>query len=265
MKRQPGCYIAILLAPVMLSMSGCSRDVPTSSAIRTGRSAERFKASGRAVTFVVPEAIASIRHLPEMGILEGGGGDGDAQSSYFRTTDANREFRRGFAEFVIPRFKDVFSARIVLRETRAGTSYPLPPDRHELSYYTDVDLFVNTNDFDRPTSPLGTFETDGNLPQQKFEFDVARLVTHLRGAKIGFRVKLDADPTYAGMGFLGTAFSGSSTPSGVRIEVTTTPAEANDWLQVRIGKDHLDLAVAMQDRRPGQNPRRRGTRREDIL
>ena len=111
----------------------------------------------------------------------------------------------------------MFSARIVLRETRAGTSYPLPPDRHELSYYTDVDLFVNTNDFDRPTSPLGTFETDGNLPQQKFEFDVARLVTHLRGAKIGFRVKLDADPTYAGMGFLGTAFSGSSTPSGVRI------------------------------------------------
>jgi len=169
-----------------------------------------------------------------MGILEGGGVDGDAQSSYFRTTDMNREFRRGFAEFVIPSFTDVFSGRIVLRETRAGTSFPLPPDRHELSYYTDVDLFVDTSDFDRPTTPLGTFETDGNLPTQKFEFDASRLVTQLRGAKLGFRVKLETDPTYEGMGFLGSAFSGSSTPSGVRIEVTTTPAEANDLLQGRI-------------------------------
>lgn len=242
MERRRELRIAIILAAGVSIVSGCSRDVPTSTEVATLHSSSGSgpSSSARAVTFFGPEAIASVRKLPELGIFEGGGVDGDAQSTYFRTTDANREFRRGFAEFAIPGFRDVFSARIVLRETRAGISHPLPADRHELSYYTEVDRIVDIGDFDRSTTALGTFETDANLPAGTFEFDVSRLVTRLRGAALGFRIKLEADPTYAGTGFLGSAFSGSSTPAGVRIEVTTTAIEANEFLRGRVGSMGLE-------------------------
>ena len=220
--RRDGCF-AIMLAALMLPLCGCSREMPTAS---TGLGATAVAAlkpadPGRPVTlFLFPAASGTVRDLPELGILEIAPAFSDMQSTYFRTTVANREFRRGFAEFVIPNFKDVTSARIVLWETRGTTTFPLPPDREELSSYTDVDLAVTASDFDRPTSPLATLETDVNLPRQTFEFDASSLVAQSRGARLGFRVKLEADPAYAEMGGLGTAF-------GVRIEVTTTRAEAN--------------------------------------
>ena len=211
-----------LLTVLTLSTWGCSRDLPTSSAVVMRAGAEAR--SGTAVVTLLPAAIASVRQLPEMGILEGGGVDGDAQSSYFRTTASNREFRRGFAEFVIPAFPEIFGATLALRETRASISLPVPPDRHELSSYTDVDLVVTTSDFDRPTTLLATFETDANLPDQTFEFDASSLV--VPGARVGVRVKLEVDPSETGFRFLGSAFSGSSTPAGVTLEVVTTTAVA---------------------------------------
>jgi hypothetical protein len=230
--RRDGCFV-IMMAALMLPLCGCSREMPTAS---TGHDATVVAAPkpappDRAVTFIVPRASGTVRTLPELGILEIAPVSTDMQSSYFRTTAANREFRRGFAEFLVPNFRDVFSARIVLRETRATTNFPLPPDREELSMYTDVDLDVTTSDFGRPTSALATFETDANLPTQTFAFDASGLVAQSRGARLGFRVKLEADPAYAQMGFLGTAFARYSTPSGLRIEVTTTRVEANDRLQ----------------------------------
>jgi len=245
MEHRRDCCFVIMLAALMLSLCGCSREMPTSSTRLDPHAAATLEPADPvgAVTFIVPEGSGTIRNLPELGILDIAPVSFDMQSDYFRTTNANREFRRGFAEFAIPSFRDVFSARIVLRETRATSNFPLPSDRHELSLYTDVDLAVNTGDFDRPTSPLATFETDANLPQQTFAFDVSNLVAQSRGARLGFRVKLEADPAYAGMGFLGTSFARYSTPSGLRIEVTTTRAEANDRLQDLIRGMGLEPSV----------------------
>lgn len=252
MLRRRDCSVSVTLAALILSMHGCSHDMPTSSTVdlhatpgspTTGSGDESQLAVG-AVTVLVPKAIASVRHLPEMDILEGGGLDGDAQSSYFRTTETNREFRRGFAEFAIPNFSNGFlGAKLVLRETRASIELPVPPDGHELSSYTDVDLVVTTGDFDRPTSPLATFETDANLEAQTFEFDVSSLIAQLQGATLGLRVKLEVDPTHTGFRPLGTAFNGSSTPPGVTIEVITTIPAAIDHLQEVINGMSLSPAV----------------------
>lgn len=241
MIRKPGTVvaIAILLAPLY----ACSREAPTSSAPATGAkaaavgfsAADEFAVPGRAVALVLPEALAPIRRMPELGVFDGGGGYGAAHSSYSRTTDANREFRRGFAEFVVPDFSEgMYGARLVLRESRGWTAYPFPPDVHELSSYTDVDLVVNTGDYDRPTSPIGTFETDGNEPQGTFTFDVSRQVAQSLGSRLGFRVKLQADPTETRYLPMGTVFDGSTTPAGVVIQASTTIPAAIDHLQSMI-------------------------------
>ena len=168
-------------------------------------------------------ATGSIRRLPELGISDGGGTDGDLQSTYFRTTETNREFRRGFAEFKIPRFPGrLLQATLVLRENRASVADPRPPDLHELSTYADVDLDITVADFDRPTTPLATFETDANLENATFQFDVTDLIGRFRETKLGFRVKLAVDPIETGFIPLGTAFSRASTPPGVELDLVTT-------------------------------------------
>lgn len=246
MERRRELRFAAVLAIAVAIVAGCSRDTPAPTEVATLQASGEPAPLVPAVTFFRPEAIASIRRFPEFGIVDGGGVDGDMQSYYFRTTDMNREFRRGFSEFVIPEFKNVFAAKVVLRETRGGTTFPLPPDLHELSFYTDVDRLVDTGDFDRATTALGTFETDVNEEQRKFEFDASSLVTRLRGAGLGIRVKLEADPNHAEMGFRGTDFSGSATPAAVRIEVTTTTIEANEHLQRWIVR--MDLEPRLQAR-----------------
>jgi hypothetical protein len=172
-------------------------------------------------------ATGSIRRFPELGITDGGGIDGDLQSTYFRTTATNREFRRGFAEFEIPRFPGrLLRATLVLRETRATVADPRPADAHELSSYADVDLDVTVADFDRPTTPLATFESDANLDPGTFRIDVTELVARSRAAKLGFRVKLAVDPAETGFVPLGTAFARSSTPPGVELRLVTTARPA---------------------------------------
>lgn len=222
--------LAGLLASFALAASGCSREVPTSpprpiqspAAIEDTTTTD-IGPNHRLAIAVFPVATSFIRRLPELGIMDGGGTDGDMQSSYFRTTDTNREFRRGFTEFEIPRFPGrLLRATLVLRENRASVADPRPPDLHELSTYTDVDLDITVADFDRPTTPLATFETDANLVVGTFQFDVTDLVAPLRGARLGFRVKLAVDPTETGFIPLGTAFSPSTTLPGVELDLVTT-------------------------------------------
>ena len=285
---------ATTLIALSLTTFGCSRDLPTSSGAGAHRSrsipAEAgSEARGRAVAILLPEAIASLVRYPEMGILiperDGGGivmrgpGPGNMHSTYFRTTPNNREFRQGFAEFAIPDLSEGFSgAQLVLRESRGGSSTdPKPSDRQELSSYTDVDFVVSASDFDRSTSPLGTFETDTNEPFRTFTFDIQSLFARSRGSGLGFRTKLEVDPTEARYGWLGSGFSYSSTPVGVTIEVVTTVPNAIDLLQGRIERmieghvlpaatkasllRHLQLAEGIvRDR----NPRNDGEARDPL-
>ena len=249
MAHRRGFTFAVTAAILMMSfVYGCSRDLPTStSRVGTERRAGPPPPSAATVDFaLLSDATSSIRRFPELGILDGGGVWGDVQSSYSRTTGTNREFRRGFAEFIVPDLGDGFgSARLVLRETRGMIGEPFPPDRHELSFYAGADLVVDVNDFDRPTSPVGTFETDVNLETQTFEFDVTSVVAQQRGSTLGFRVKLESDPVEMGFRSLGTSFSRSSTPPGVVIELTgARPADAVDYMRHVIGR--LELSPGVQ-------------------
>jgi len=244
MNHRRGFILAASAAILLMSfVYGCSRDLPTSTSAVV---AKRPVGSVTVDFALLSDATSSIRHFPELGILDGGGVWDDLQSSYFRTTEVNREFRRGFAEFVIPELRDGFaSARIVLRETRATISLPVPPDRHELSYYADADLVVDPSDFDRATSPVGMFETDANLEPQSFAFDVSKVVDQQRGSALGFRVKLESDPVESGFRPLGSAFSRSSTPPGVVIELTgALAADAIDYMQHVIGRLELSPGVS---------------------
>lgn len=162
--------------------------------------------AGDADTTLLPEALGSIRLLPEMGIFEPAPVGTTVQSNYFRTTAENREFRRGFIEFDLPwESVSAASATLVLTETRGWTSTPLPPDPHELAYYV-ADGAVTTEDYDRPAVRCATFETDNNEPTAVFAFDITPLVHRYAGLRLGFRVKLAADPEIFHMGFAGSQF-----------------------------------------------------------
>jgi len=171
---------------------------------------------------LLPQAYGTLAFSPELNVLIGLGDF--IQSAYSRSTDSNRAFRRGFAEFAIPNFAGVVvSASLILTETRATITASMPPDLHELAVYKDVDLTVVEwpfDDYDRETTMLATFETDANLPTQSFAFDVTTLVDLFKGSNLGFRVKLAVDPDFLEFGSLGTSFSQESDTPGVRIEVT---------------------------------------------
>jgi hypothetical protein len=164
---------------------------------------------------IVPAATGTVSLLPELGLFRRAPVGDAIQSHYFRTTAVNREFRRGFLEFSIPAFSGTLeSATLVLTEQRARTTFPKPPDRHELSHY-DADLVVSTGDYDTPTSPLAEFETDANSVEQRFSFDVTALTNTYKGRNLGLRIKLAVDPDYFGEGSRG---------SGVQINPQGSPA-----------------------------------------
>ncbi len=155
-----------------------------------------------------PTAAVTIRNMPEMGIFELIGQDqrGDGvQSSYFRTTTQNREFRRGIAEFSIPSVT-ILSATLVLAETRGGVAEPVPSDVHQLISYTPADLVVTTDDYDRAGAAVGTLSTDVNDEKQTFKFDVTALAVSAAGGTLGFRVQLAGDPAYSDFRPLGSEF-----------------------------------------------------------
>jgi len=155
---------------------------------------------------LLPTATGTVRSLPEMRILERAPVADDVQSTYFRTTLGNREFRRGFFEFDLPAEPArISSAVLVLTETRGWVSNPMPPDLHELSFYA-ADGAVTTEDYDRPTLRCASFETDVNEPTAVFAFDVTALLRRFDRQGLGFRVKLAGDPQLDFMGFAGSDF-----------------------------------------------------------
>lgn len=186
------------------------------------------------VIAIVPLVTGTVQHLPELGILADAGVGSMIQSSYFKTTNLNREFRRGFVEFSVPLITDeILSARLVLPESRGWTSFPLPPDVHSISYYP-ADLVIDTDDFDRTTVFLARIETDVNLPTQTFSLDVSDLVKVFAGSNLGFKIQLDNDPTRADFGTSGTGFSEPFATSPTRLEVTIVP-EPPAWHLISIG------------------------------
>lgn len=167
-------------------------------------------------TVITPGATGTVRFLPEFNIGPELAPVGDSvQSTYFRTTSQNREFRRGFAEFDLPPLSNFFGATLIFRECRAITTFPLPPDVHELSYYLSVDMMIDGSDYGGATVGIGTFETDFNLENASFSFDVTSLVRQQQGGSLGLRFKLADDPTRTSFFFAGSQFC------GIRIEVLT--------------------------------------------
>lgn len=194
---------------------------------------------------VLPTASGTIRNFPELAILEVAPTSNDLQSAYAKTTETNRQFLRGVAEFEIPDFGGtILSARLVLHETGGSTATPQAPDEHSLSSYTDVDLTVSVNDFDRATTPVATFETDVNVPDESFEFDVTSLVVPSEGGRLGFRVKLTADPMANDISNRGATFAPSTTPPGISLEIVTAgPSGGTGPLEEAIRAMHLPPGV----------------------
>src|SRR5206468_1497784 len=81
-----------------------------------------------------PIAVGTVRRLPELGVFDVATVGNEVQSTYFRTTTVNREFRRGIAEFDVPA-GPILGATLVLAETRATVAAPMPPDLHQVTAY----------------------------------------------------------------------------------------------------------------------------------
>jgi hypothetical protein len=176
--------------------------------------------SPESVSHLRPVVSGTIRYFPELGVLEAAPLCSEIQSTFFKTTEVNREFRRGFLEFAVPEIDgEIQRATLILGESRGWTAQPLPADLHEISYYP-ADLEVTADDFGQSTTPLDTFETDPNLQPAQFSFDVTSLVNEFRGKELGFRIKLALDPLQDQACWQGSEFGSLSavTPS---LEIST--------------------------------------------
>lgn len=158
--------------------------------------------------------------LPELGILARAPVGADIQSTYSRTTDENREIRRGFFEFLVPDTQgEILNARLFIQENRAVIDRSTRIDLHEVSYYP-ADLQVDAEDFERQTMSLAIFATEESLPPATFSFDVSRQVQSFRGKALGFRIKLSVDPDYNAFDSLGSGF-GSTGGEAPWLEIQT--------------------------------------------
>ncbi len=210
--------VAILIPADATPILTIGRDLPASECNGGGKTAVPETAP---TPTVLPIATGTVRSMPEVGILERAPVADDVQSTYFRTTAQNREFRRGFAEFSIPEIPGrVVSAVLVIAEGGGWSSSPTPPDTHVLSYYP-ADLSVDLADYDRPARLLGCFDTDVNVAHERFAFDVRHQVRAYEGGDLGFRFRLRVDPAYAGMGVLGADFQTNYLADPLRIEIVT--------------------------------------------
>jgi hypothetical protein len=157
------------------------------------------------------QASGTVELFPELGTFRRAPIGNMVQSTYSKTTDVNRRFRRGFVELTVPELPDgvvVSHAALILPESRARISAPEPPVTHEVSYYDSADLIVDVDDYDRATTPVSqTFESDVNMPPETFSVDVTDVFgSDHEGEAVGFRVKLAVDPTYTAVENFGTSF-----------------------------------------------------------
>ncbi len=168
--------------------------------------------NGVATITVPAEASGTVRHLPELGVLEVAPVGDLIISSYFKTTAMNREFRRGFLEMPLPELpQPLAQANLILFEERAQISPPVPPITHELSFYQPADLDVTVDDFDRSSAFLTTLTTDANLPTEVFTVDLTDVVSNSITNTLGFRLKLEVDPVFTAFDNFGSGFGSLST------------------------------------------------------
>lgn len=169
--------------------------------------------AGTATMTLHPKAAGTVTRFPNFNLTYVQS-DSDIQSTCFDTTGENLEFRRGFMEFRLPVPNHVIvRATLKLTETRGVTTFPFPPDVHELSSYP-ADLVVDETDYDASTHEVTTFETDMNDDPSlsNLTFDVTDAVRQSRGKTIGFRIKLQIDPDApcAQLQSAGSSFGGLS-------------------------------------------------------
>ena len=148
------------------------------------------------VVTVQPTVTGTLTFFPIFGNLYVQGGD--LQSTCFDTTTQNLEWRRAFIEFELPAAPaQIVRATLRITEPNNGWSaFPLPTDVHEVSLYPG-DLVVDPSDYDVPTLPVGTIETDSNddpVPRS-FELDVTQAIRQMAKQVVGVRIKLQIDPT----------------------------------------------------------------------
>lgn len=168
--------------------------------------------NGIATISVPAEASGTVRNLPELGILEVAPVGDLIISSYFKSTSLNREFRRGFLEMSLPELSQPLAqAHLVLTEERATITLPVPPVTHEVSFYQPADLDVTVDDFERPSTLLSTVTTDENELPQLFVLELTDVISNSITNTLGFRLKLEVDPTYNAINNFGSGFGSLST------------------------------------------------------
>ena len=181
---------------------------------------------GRTVT-LQPTATGTLAFFPFLDILRIQGGD--LQSTCFVTTETNLEWRRSFVEFDLPVPPNrIEQATLAITETRGGwTATPVPTYVHEVSAYP-ADLAVEESDYDVPTRPVGTIETDGNdNPSLRVTtIDVTTAIRQIRKGAVGFRIKLAIDPDApcVDFDFAGSDFGGPYLyPPLLTLEIRRSP------------------------------------------
>ncbi len=213
LERSTGLVGIMTLTIILLLSARCSRNAATGEAGNNDVTMDRIADRPIVAETLTAIITGSIRKLPEMGIFEIAPVGDEIQSTYGRTTDMNREFRRGIFEFQIPKdYQALQYAQLIIVESRATSSYPMPPDAHTLSYY-NADTLLTLEDYNRRASKFLPIVTDVNDSTKVFVFNVTGLVREYAGKSLGFRVKLDVDSIYGGIGFLGSGFLGTSCSS----------------------------------------------------
>jgi hypothetical protein len=174
-----------------------------------------------------PQLAGTALFYPELG-GKNAAATSTIQSWYAKTTPINREFRRGLMEFRLPEIQEsIVKASLSYQgdwRDVLGSSHVVT---HELSYYQPADLVIDVNDADRPTTFLSFIQTDASKRQDTFSVDITDLVKQRTSNTIGFRIKLEVDPTYNEMGFLGTSFGNllSDVPDYPRIVIQFVDAQ----------------------------------------
>ena len=174
-------------------------------------------AFAKTTTTIPPQSTGTIANYPAQGLTQWE--DDDAHSSCFQTTPDNLKYRRGFLEFSVPSFnrKKTMRATLFIYANLARINPPPPPDVHEVSYYP-ADLVVDESDYDAPTMPAGSVETQGIGGLHEFALDVTDIVRQFEGSNLGFRIKLQIDPAGPCPGFAGAGFGGVTWPPKLVIE-----------------------------------------------
>lgn len=116
------------------------------------------------------------------------------QSAYSRTTERNAEYRRGMIEFAgSPGDDTVDKAVLAITPGSGWSGYPQEPDRHILSWYRSNQR-VDSADFDRRTTEIGSFLTDVNdTARPTLYFDVTSAVRAGGAGGVGFRIQIEGD------------------------------------------------------------------------